>query len=113
MRRLLSAIIVNLFFVAVTGAAAVEDKTAGEVLWTDPGLGGSTNDKSCATCHPKGKNIDGSKKVFKIMGKELKSPEDAVNFCIEKALQGKPIPAKSDHMLKLLQHMKTFKGKKK
>jgi cytochrome c len=85
----------------------------GKALWNDPKLAGSTNEKSCGTCHPNGKKVNGKKKRFKIMGKTLKSREAAINFCIEMALKGKPLQKNSEEMKSLVSYMKTLKGKKK
>ncbi|MCK7470385.1 MAG: DUF6529 family protein [Desulfomicrobium escambiense] len=47
------------------------------------------------------------------MGKSQKSLEEAVNFCIEGALKGKPIDPKSDQMNDMVAYIKSLKGKAK
>ncbi len=85
----------------------------GKKLFNDPTLGGSATDKSCGSCHPNGKGINGKKKTFKIMGERQKSREDAVNFCIKMALKGNPIDKDSPEMKDIVSYVKTLKGKKK
>ncbi len=85
----------------------------GKKLFNDPTFGGSTNEKSCGSCHPGGKGINGKKSKFTIMGNKVNSREDAVNLCIEMALKGKAISKDSDEMKDIVSYVKTLKGKKK
>lgn len=67
----------------------------GKTLFTTAGFAGG--EKSCNECHPDGSGLAmaGSKQDFGKMGKTL---EDAINFCIEFAIKGKPIAKGSDEM---------------
>jgi len=71
--------------------------------------------KACNDCHPNGKGLEkaADKKEFKIMGKTQKSIEEAVNFCIVNASEGKAIDAKSDQMKDMVAYIKSLKGKAK
>lgn len=83
----------------------------GKALFNDPKLG--TSGKSCNSCHPDGKGLEqaGTKKEFNIMGKSQKSLEEAVNFCIEMALKGKPIDPKGPDMADIVAYIKSLSGK--
>lgn len=107
---LVSFVVVVLAF-SLSFAADVEK---GKALFNDPTLGGGTSGKSCNSCHPDGKGLEksGKKKTFTIMGKKQKSLKDAVNFCIENALKGKPIDTKSEDMANIVAYIKSL-GKKK
>jgi cytochrome c len=88
------------------------DVEKGKVLFNDSSLG--TNGRSCESCHPKGRGINGQKSTFTIMGKKQGSIEDAINFCIEMALKGKPLPKDSEKMQNLAAYLKTLDiGKKR
>ena len=82
----------------------------GKTLFNDAKLGGGTSGKSCNSCHPDGKGLEkaGSKKEFGIMGKQQKSLEEAVNFCIENALKGKAVDPKSDKMKDIVAYIKSL-----
>lgn len=85
----------------------------GKLLFNDPKFAGGS--KSCGECHPNGKGLENSadKKEFKIMGKTLKSLEEAVNFCIENANKGKAIDTKSEQMKDIVAYIKSLKVKDK
>jgi cytochrome c len=80
-------------------AAKDGDIEKGKQLFKDPALGGSTNDKSCNTCHPDGKGLENA-------GANL---EGAIQACIEKALEGKPPAADSQEMKDLVAYIKSLK----
>jgi cytochrome c553 len=96
-------------FLAV-GAAYSDDAKKGKALFNDSRLG--TNGKSCNTCHPGGSNIDGSKRTFNILGEQISSISGAVNFCIENALEGKPLAADSQDMKDIVSYISALKGGK-
>lgn len=75
------------------------DAQRGKQLFSDPKLGGSTNDKSCNTCHPEGKGLEKT-------GANL---ESMIQACIQKALDGKPLAADSQDLKDLVAYMKTLK----
>ncbi len=104
-------VLVSFVLVLATGTAYSGDAGKGKALFNAPGLG--TNGKSCNTCHPAGKDIDGSKGSFNILGEQLNSREDAVNFCIENAMDGKPLASSSEDMKNIVSYIKTLKVKKK
>jgi len=85
--------------------------TAGEALFRDKAFGGSTNDKSCNTCHPNGRGLEksGEKKEFNIMGMKQNSLEEAVNICIENPLKGKAIDSTSKDMVDIVGYIKSLK----
>lgn len=82
----------------------------GKSIFNDAKLGGGTSGKSCNSCHPDGKGVEksGEKKEFGIMGKQQKSLEEAVNFCIENALKGKAIDSKSGQMKDIVAYIKSL-----
>ena len=106
--------IVALIAIAMLFASAViakhhtpEDR--GKALFNDTKLGGGTTEKSCGTCHPDGKGLEGVNSKKEWMG--TKSLEEAVNMCITKALKGAALDVKSEQMKDLVSYMKTFKPK--
>ncbi len=104
-------VISALIALTVTVAFAAGNIEKGKALFNDTSLG--TNGKSCNTCHPDGSGINGQKGSFKIMSTKLATVEDAVNFCIEKALRGKPLPKDSQKMKDIVSYIKILDGKKK
>ena len=85
----------------------------GKTLFNDTKLGGGTSGKSCGTCHPDGKGLEGigSKKEWKTPGGETKSLEEAVNICVTMALKGKALDVKSEQMKDLVSYLKSIKPK--
>lgn len=111
MKRMKLLTFLSLVLVFVAGVAYSGDVQNGKTIFNDSSLG--TNGKSCNSCHPDGKSIDAGKKAFKILGTEQKSIEDAVNFCIEKALSGKALEKDSEKIDDIVSYLKSVKGKKK
>ncbi len=110
--------IVALIAIAMLLASAVfamhhtpEDR--GKTLFNDPKLGGGTSGKSCNTCHPDGKGLEGvgSKTMWKNPGGEFKSLEEAVNVCITMALKGTALDVKSEQMKDLVAYLNSLKPK--
>lgn len=64
----------------IGGGASVEK---GKELFNDPGLGGSTNDSSCNSCHPDGRGLKnaGDKQNLGSM----------INACIQRPLKGESL----------------------
>jgi cytochrome c len=85
----------------------------GKALFNDPKLGGGTAGKSCNSCHPGGKGLEGvaDKKEWKNPGGTFQTLEDAVNVCIEMALKGKALDVKSDQMKDMISYLKSLKPK--
>lgn len=90
------------------------DVLNGKTLFNDPKFAGSTNDKSCNSCHPGGSGLEkaADKETFSIMGNQQDSLEDTVNTCVKMALKGKAIPKDSQQMKDIVQYIKSLKGKK-
>lgn len=104
-------LVLSLILMFAAGIAHSGDVKNGKALFNDSNLG--TNEKSCNSCHSGGRDIDGSKEAFSILGSEQESVEDAVNFCIEMALSGKPLEKDSKQMEDMVSYLKTLKVKKK
>ena len=103
--KLTAVLFIILMFTAGTAYSGADK---GRSLFNDKSLG--TNGKSCNTCHSGGGDINGSKEKFTILGSEQNSIEDAVNFCIKMALNGKPLEKDSSKMKDLVSYLKTLKG---
>jgi cytochrome c5 len=86
----------------------------GKALFNDPKLGSGTAGRSCNTCHPDGKGLEGvaDKQEWKNPVGEYKTLEQAVNICIEMALKGKALDAQSEQMKDLVSYLKSLKSKK-
>lgn len=80
-------------------ASAGGNVESGKQLFADPKLGGSTNDKSCNTCHPGGKGLE----------KVAANLESNIQACIQKALEGKPLATDSQEMKDLVAYIKSQK----
>lgn len=82
----------------------------GIAYFNDPGLGGSTNAKSCATCHPEGKGLKGvaEKKQYTQTGDVDKALAEVVNQCIVKALKGKALGSNSVELQDMVAYLKTL-----
>lgn len=75
----------------------------GKKLFNSPGLGGSTNGKSCNSCHP-----DGAKLENAGANKQLSK---AINGCITGSLGGKKIDGRSGEMRSLKLHIESLNQK--
>jgi cytochrome c len=93
---------------------ADDDIEKGKKLFDDVTLGGGTSGKSCNSCHPNGKGLEGigSKTEFRAMGKTYKSLEDVTNYFIETAQKGKALAPCSDEMKALVAYLKSLKPAK-
>jgi cytochrome c553 len=93
--------------------AAAGDAAKGKALFNDTKLGGAPGEKSCGTCHPGGKGLEkaAGKKEFNLGGKTQKSLEEAINMCVENAIEGKALDPKSNQMKNLVAYIKSLKGK--
>lgn len=80
-------------------ASEVGDVARGKQLFADPKLGGSTNDKSCNTCHPDGKGLE----------KTGVNIESTIQACIQKALEGKPLATDSQELKDLVAYIASLK----
>ena len=107
----LIAIVMLLASAVLAMSHTPEDR--GKALFNDTKLGGGTSGKSCGTCHPDGKGLEGigSKKEWKTPGGEFKSLEEAVNICVTMALKGTALDVKSEQMKDLVSYLKSIKPK--
>lgn len=105
----LIAIVMLLASAVLAMSHTPEDR--GKALFNDTKLGGGTSGKSCGTCHPDGKGLEGigSKKEWKTPGGETKSLEEAVNICVTMALKGTALDVKSEQMKDLVSYIKSIK----
>ena len=98
-----------------SGAYAMKHKPEerGKVLFNDPKLGGGTSGKSCNSCHPGGKGLEGvaKKKEWATPGGSHKALEEAVNICITMALKGKDLKKDSKEMKDIVAYLKSLKAK--
>ena len=83
---------------SMSGEASV---TKGKELFNDPALGGSSNQKSCGSCHPDGRGL-------KSAG-DKDNLADMINMCIERPLKGKALENESIEMKALQLYIKSLK----
>lgn len=89
--------------ILLTGGQALAAKTSvelGKKLFNDPTLGGSTNDKSCNSCHADGEGLEkagDNKKLVKV-----------INQCITGPLKGKKIDGRTVNMRSLKLYIKSL-----
>jgi cytochrome c5 len=108
------SLIALLLGVSLVMAAGNVEK--GKALFNDPALGGGTSGRSCNTCHPGGKGLEGvgTKKEWTTPAGTDKTLEGAVNTCITMALKGKPLDVKSEQMKGIIAYLKSLgSGKEK
>jgi len=99
-----------LCFLFLITSSFADDILKGKSLFNDPKLGGGGKGKSCSNCHPESSVVKWlDKKEYVLMGKKVKSIEEAINICIEKALGGKALDIKSNEMKSLVAYIKSFK----
>ena len=92
---LISGILLIIFVATLDMAAArVASVEWGEELYSSPALGGSTNEKSCTSCH----DIKDKKMLKKILDMSKKERNAMINQCITGPLQGKALDPKSEEM---------------
>jgi cytochrome c len=91
-------------------AFAAGDAANGKALYNDPTFAGSTNSKSCNSCHPGGSGVmgAGTKEYSSLMGQRAGSLEDVVNICITRALSGKAIAKDSQQMKDMVAYIKSL-----
>jgi cytochrome c len=92
--------IVAILIIAVSAWAFEGNIERGRELFNSKTLG--TNQKSCASCHPKGSKLQ---KAASYNDKRLAG---IVNGCIEGMLAGKPLPPASEDMASLISYLRTF-----
>jgi cytochrome c5 len=112
--KIITVIVVALFVASsIVLAKHHTPEERGKTLFNDVKLGNGTAGKSCNTCHPDGKGLEGvgSKKEWKNPGGTFTSLEEAANVCIEMALKGKALDVKSDQMKDMISYLKSLKPK--
>jgi len=111
---LLFTLTLCLFLRADPGRTA--DVERGRLLFESPLLGGGTSGKSCLTCHEGGRDF--SEKTlteagYAVMGLDMKTLPEVINFCIEVALRGEGIPEDGPEMEDLIAYLHAFiRGKR-
>ena len=80
----------------------------GKEHFNNPAFSGGK--KSCSTCHPNGRGLEGSgaKTTFAIMGGEQTSLEQVINVCIINANKGTALDANSAEMQELSSYIKSL-----
>jgi len=113
--KIISVVVMMLVLPASSAVFAMKHlpEERGKTLFNDPKLGNGTAGKSCNSCHPGGKGLEGvgEKMEWKNPGGTFKSLEAAVNVCIEMALKGKALDVKSDQMKDMISYLKSLKAK--
>ena len=91
-------------------AFAAGNAADGKKLFNDPTLGGSTNSKSCNTCHPGGQRLEkaGTKQYTTFMKMKISSLEEVINTCITTPLKGKAIAVDSKEMQDIVAYIKSL-----
>jgi mono/diheme cytochrome c family protein len=109
--KIILLVAIAMLFVSAVFAMNHTPEDRGKTMFNDTTLGGGTAGKSCNTCHPDGKGLEGagSKKMLKTPGGEFKTLEEAVNICITMALKGKAIDVKSEQMKDIVSYIKSLK----
>ena len=72
----------------------------GKELFESTSLG--TNQKSCASCHPKGGRLQKAASYDDARLKEI------INLCIQRMLAGSPLPPDSTDMASIISYLRTF-----
>ena len=113
MRTLSILIIMVMILAAFTLASAAGNAGSvenGKKLYNDPAFAGSTNARSCNSCHQGGRGLEqaGTKQYSSLMGIRATSLEDIVNICIKRPLMGKPIAHESREMLDIVAYIKSL-----
>ncbi len=106
-------IAISMVFACAAVAMNHTPEDRGKAMFNDTNLAGGTSGKSCGTCHPDGKGLEGiaGKKEWKTPGGDFKTLEEAVNICVTMALKGTALDVKSEQMKDLVSYMKTIKTK--
>jgi cytochrome c len=102
MRIALQLISVAVFVTCAVNAEEGPSLTRGKVLFESKTLG--TNGKSCATCHPGGKDLEWAATYDEAKLAKL------TNNCIVNALGGKELDPASADMKSMILYLKSFTG---
>lgn len=102
MRRiiLMLSLLIMVGFFAGVASAGKTNLEQGEKLFNDPTLGGSTNDKSCATCHPGGEGLEKAGTNPKLT--------KMINRCIVGALKGEKLDGRKSELRSLKMYIESL-----
>jgi cytochrome c553 len=101
-KMLLSVALIFAFSISANVALGGESSSAlGEKLFNDSTLGGSTNPKSCASCHPKGEGM--------AKAADRSDLTEMINRCIVGPLKGEKIDGRSVEMRSLKMYIQSLK----
>jgi len=91
-------------------AFAAGNAADGKKLFNDPALAGSSNSRSCNTCHPGGKGLEeaGTRKFTTFMGTGMTSLEEVINTCITNPLGGRALEEDSKEMQDIVAYIKSL-----
>ena len=94
------------FTLAIAKHHTAEER--GKAHFNNPAFAGGK--KSCSTCHPEGRGLEGSgaKTKFSIMGGEQGSLEEAINICIVMANKGTALDVNSTEMQEISSYIKSL-----
>ena len=111
--KIVALVAIAMLLASAVFAAGMTSEDRGKALFNDTKLGGGTAGKSCGSCHPDGKGLEGvgSKTMWKNPGGEFKSLEEAVNVCITMANKGTALDVNSEQMKDLVAYLKSLKPK--
>lgn len=94
-------------YVPAQGEADVKN---GRALFQDETLGGSSNSKSCRSCHKRESELVGTadKSYDSLFGFITRDVEDVINLCIVLPLKGKPYAKNSQEMADLIAYLRSI-----
>jgi hypothetical protein len=99
--KIIALISIAVLVACVTTAVNPAPEDRGKALFNDPMLGNGTSGRSCGTCHPDGKGLEGVSNADPTM----------INRCIGMALKGTPLDVESEQMKDLKSYINTIKPK--
>ena len=108
MKLIKAGIIIATLTLCFSIAFAAGDAASGKKLFNDPSLGGSTNSRSCDSCHPGGAKLEGSATKEWAKNRGAKSLEEMVNICITSPLKGKALALDSKEMKDIVAYIKSL-----
>ena len=101
----------SLLIFTVTVQVNAQSNVRGSKLFTDQKLCGGTTGKTCLTCHAKGRDFTAGtlkKMHYIVMGVEINSLPEVINFCIEVALRGEGLNTEGEEMKDLITYLEIF-----
>ena len=101
-RTVMLVVVMSLLMTAGLAVAAKSSVEYGKQLFNDQALAGSTNEKSCNSCHENGKGLEGAGENDKL--------SSAINKCITGPLGGEKIDGRSVEMRSLKMYILSLGG---